>query len=105
MPATVPQSNLPSSSSTDVAATLVQRGNRYGTFIGHATVTQRLKMVIIQELEIRNKQLPNDQQEALDMICHKIGRIINGDNNYSDSWHDIAGYAGLIDKQLNGQSI
>lgn len=29
------------------------------------------------------------------MIAHKIGRILNGDPNYRDSWDDIAGYAKL----------
>jgi hypothetical protein len=38
----------------------------------------------------------------LDMICHKIGRIINGDPDYADSWHDIAGYAQLVANRLNG---
>lgn len=46
--------------------------------------------------------LAPDQQEALDMICHKIGRIINGDPDYADSWHDIAGYAQLVADRLNG---
>ena len=42
----------------------------------------------------------DDQVEALDMICHKIGRIINGDPDYADSWHDIAGYAQLVADRL-----
>lgn len=91
--------------STQVTKTLEERGQRYGSFTGHANVTQRLKNVIHVELLSRSKQLPADQQEALDMICHKIGRIINGDHNYADSWHDIAGYASLIDKRLNGESL
>jgi len=36
-------------------------------------------------------------REALEMIAHKIGRILNGDPNYADSWHDIAGYAKLAE--------
>lgn len=36
------------------------------------------------------------------MIAHKLGRIINGDPNYSDSWHDIAGYAKLVADRLDG---
>lgn len=40
------------------------------------------------------------QQESLDMIVHKIARIINGDHNNKDSWVDIAGYAQLVVKQL-----
>ena len=37
------------------------------------------------------------------MIQHKIARILNGDLRYADSWHDIAGYATLVDKRLNGE--
>ena len=82
--------------------TLRERGERYGTFVGHANVTQRLKSVIWFCLKARGKQLADDQQEALDMICHKVGRIVNGDPDYADSWHDIAGYAQLVADRLNG---
>jgi hypothetical protein len=86
----------------NIQATLDQRGARYGKFTGHASVTQQLKEIIRDELEIRNKVLANDQQEALDMICHKIGRIVNGDPDYDDSWVDIAGYAKLVSNRLQG---
>jgi hypothetical protein len=82
--------------------TLAARGNRYGKFTGHAEVTQTLKMIVATALTKRNKTLAPDQQEALDMICHKIGRIINGDENYDDSWIDIAGYAQLVADRLRG---
>ena len=36
------------------------------------------------------------QREGLEMIAHKISRILNGDPNYDDSWVDIAGYAQLV---------
>ena len=36
------------------------------------------------------------------MIAHKIGRILNGDPNYADSWVDIAGYAQLVANELEG---
>jgi len=36
------------------------------------------------------------------MIAHKIGRIINGDPDYDDSWVDIAGYAKLVSDRLQG---
>jgi len=84
-------------------STLNERGNRYGNFVGHAQITQELKTIISWHLKNREKILQPDQQEALDMICHKIGRIINGDPDYADSWHDIAGYASLVDKRLNGE--
>lgn len=88
-----------------VDSTLEERGKRYGTFIGHAQVTQDLKKTIAMHLKTRGKILAEDQQEALDMICHKIGRIVNGDSDYADSWLDIAGYASLVDRRLNGELV
>ena len=88
---------------TDIAATLEERGKRYGVFAEHAEATQQLKRVI--SIYVRRRPvgfLAADQQEALDMICHKIGRIINGDPDYADSWHDIAGFAQLVADRLNG---
>lgn len=85
---------------SNIADTLNERGTRYGEFVSHAEVTQSLKRVVFSALHDRAKSLAADQQEALDMICHKIGRIINGDADYADSWHDIAGYAKLVDDRL-----
>lgn len=83
--------------------TLQERGNRYGKFSGHAGITQHLKSVMHRHQGWM--RLDMSQMEALDMIAHKIGRILNGDPNYADSWHDIAGYATLVDNQLNGKEI
>lgn len=86
---------------SDIAATLAERGKRYGSFTDHAEITQFLKRAL------QNHQgwsrLSGDQKEALDMIAHKIGRILSGDPNYADSWHDIAGYAKLVDDRLQTQ--
>jgi len=41
------------------------------------------------------------QKEAVEMILHKIGRIVCGDPDYIDSWHDIAGYAKLVEDILD----
>ncbi len=90
---------------SDITETLDERGKRYGTFEGHAEACQVLKYDIRVLLNQRGKTLAHDQQEALDMICHKIARIINGDPNYADSWHDIAGYATLVEKRLNGEVL
>lgn len=89
---------------TGVAATLAERGSRYGKFTDHADVTQRLKAVM-QHPAANWAKLADDQKEALEMIAHKIGRILSGDNNYADSWHDIAGYASLVDNRLAGRVL
>ena len=80
--------------------TLVARGGRYGKFNGVAQITQALKAEM--------RATPNwdslsfDKKEALEMIAQKIARILNGDPNYHDSWHDIAGYAELVASALQG---
>jgi len=87
---------------TTLTETLKERGSRYGTFVGHAEVTQKLKRVMADELAKRHKVVTDDQWEALEMIAHKIGRIINGDPDYADSWIDVAGYAKLVADRLEG---
>lgn len=78
--------------------TLNERGTRYGAFVDNAEITQRLKHVMRQHSGWGDLRL--SQAEALEMIVHKIGRILNGDPNYIDSWHDIGGYAGLVERSL-----
>lgn len=79
------------------------RGKQYGTFVTHAFITQKLKSLMIEHANSHNVTLEVDQQEALEMIAHKIGRIVNGNPNYVDSWADIAGYAQLVVDRLNGR--
>ena len=88
-----------------ITSTLAERGEKYGLFIGHAEVTRALKNVIHFYCVERKGSFQNidpDMAEALDMIAHKMGRIINGDHTYADSWIDIAGYAKLVADRLQG---
>ena len=89
----------------NIDTVLAERGSRYGKFEDHARITQELKRVSYDFFIGKNKQLADDQQEALDMIFHKIGRILNGDPDYADSWVDIAGYAKLVADRLEGKSV
>lgn len=82
--------------------TLADRGAKYGKFDRHAVVTQHLKRIMYTYKDRR--ELADDQVEALDMIAHKIGCILNGDPNYADSWIDIAGYAKLVADRLDGSA-
>lgn len=88
----------------DINEMLAERGKRYGKFLSHAEITQELKSTIRSFVLEMDRRLEYDQQEALDMICHKIGRILNGDPNYIDSWDDIAGYAKLVADRLRDNS-
>ena len=95
--------NLKGDKMEQVNDILEQRGSRYGDFKTHADITQTLKAVKNLYVKSLNKGLNPSQHESLDMIFHKIGRIINGDPNYVDSWVDIAGYAQLVVNQLEGK--
>jgi hypothetical protein len=83
-----------------IDATLAERGSRYGAFTGHARITQAIKRAMVDSPKWGS--LADDQREALEMVAHKIGRILNGDPNYIDSWHDIIGYTKLVEDRLNG---
>jgi hypothetical protein len=83
---------------TDIAVTLAERGNRYGAFHGHARITQNIKRAMVDSPNWPD--LTDSQREALEMVAHKIGRILNGDPNYHDSWHDIIGYTKLVADEL-----
>ena len=77
---------------------LKERGSRYGDFRDHAEITQKIKDVMRAGPSWEKCHI--DQKEALEMIAHKIGRIVNGDPNYKDSWTDIIGYARLVEETL-----
>jgi len=44
--------------------------------------------------------LAPDQKQALTVISDKIARMLNGQPDYRDNWHDIVGYAKLVDDRL-----
>ena len=90
-------------SDNNLDSTLKERGSRYGKFSGHANITQTLKHVMRDTAGWQ--RLNNSQRESLEMVAHKIGRILNGDPNYDDSWIDIAGYSQLIVKQLHDKEL
>lgn len=87
-----------------VSDTLNERGARYGDFTDHAQIAQGLQDEMRKApgwngLDVVKKQ-------ALSVIADKIARILNGDPNYTDNWHDIQGYAKLAeDRCLTPQQI
>lgn len=93
---------IPTPVSKPIEDTLKERGQRYGNFDGHANITQNIKNAM--SLGHNWTRLSADKKEALEMIAHKIGRILNGDPNYKDSWTDIIGYAKLVENTLEGKS-
>lgn len=87
------QSASSSNVESSVSTILATRPNTHGEFTDNAVVMQVLKDTIRAGTGYRNTSLV--QREALDMIAHKIGRIVTGDPNFHDHWDDIIGYAKL----------
>jgi hypothetical protein len=85
-----------------VESVLQDRGKTHGAFKDHARIVGRLKDIVSEECRdrcLRGQQpLTPEHREALDMIMHKVGRIIAGQAEFADHWVDIAGYAKLCAK-------
>jgi len=87
---------------TEVEDILKERAKTHGPYSSHSGISQQLKR------DCHNAGgwpvLSDCQRESIDMICHKMARILNGNPNEVDHWLDIEGYAKLsrteIEKQL-----
>lgn len=81
-----------------------ERSKTHGRFSDHARITQKFKEIYFDEFQKRNARsqppLTAQQIEALEMIAHKIGRIIAGNSDTQDHWDDIAGYAHIANKHF-----
>jgi hypothetical protein len=90
--------------SVSVDKTLDARAEMYGKFKDGAALMQSIKRTLADHAAKHGKTFADDQWEALEMIVHKIGRIVNGDPDVTDHWVDIAGYATLIAERLEGNA-
>ena len=81
--------------------TLDEREANYGRFTEQARIAQNIKSAMRDSPNWH--RLPDHMKEALEMNAHKTARILNGDPQYADSWHDIIGYTRLIEIELGGK--
>ena len=83
---------------TDVNETLAERGGSYGEYADGTKIAM--------DLYERCQGSPSwpdmnaGQRYAMFMFCAKMARLLNGDPNHKDSWHDIAGYATLVHDRI-----
>jgi hypothetical protein len=82
---------------------LNEREEQYGNFLNRSKISQDFKTLIHNGESYR--LLKADQKEALEMIATKMGRIVNGDPDYIDSWLDIQGYAQLVIDRVRKDKI
>ena len=83
--------------------TLAERHKTHGSFIDNANYSQRLKSVMHDSTNWYD--LAPIQQEALEYHACKIARILSTSGRNIDDWHDIAGYAMLVEKWLRGEVL
>lgn len=94
-----------------IQATLAERGELYGDFTNHAQIAQDLQDIMRSsetnygfiaggEYYHGWELLSPVQKQALTVIADKIARILSGDPSYAVNWHDIQGYAKLVEDRL-----
>jgi len=79
---------------------LEERQKTHGDFSDVALIDQSMKAVMRDAPRWAN--MSSEQQLALEMIAHKMSRILCGDPKTDDHWTDIAGYAELGRRQCAG---
>lgn len=70
---------------------LKEREKTHGEFREVARTSQHLKLSLLGV-----SYLSDIESEALEMILHKIARIIHGNPEEKDHWIDIQGYCQLV---------
>ena len=83
---------------TSIDTTLAERGARYGSFMDNARIAQSIK----EALHAGGNWcvMAPDQRECLEMLAAKMSRIVTGDPQYLDNWHDVVGYATLVEQRM-----
>lgn len=89
-------------STPNIDDTLAERGARYGEFKDHAVIAQGIQDAM--RAAPGWQKLEPDQKQALTVISDKIARMLNGDPTYLDNWHDIIGYAKLVETRMAGDA-
>jgi Domain of unknown function (DUF6378) len=80
-----------------VNETLKTRQTTHGDFRENAQIMQATKD--LWRMHPGWEKLDPVKREALDMIALKVGRILSGNPEVRDHWHDIAGYAVLAEER------
>lgn len=88
----------PPSAPAELKRTMAERNSRYGDFKTQAKFGEAIRFVF--EISPNWQKLSPSMRLSLLWISDKVSRILCGDFNYRDSWHDVAGYASLIEREL-----
>jgi len=75
---------------TDLQATMAARRSTHGDFTDVASVDDQTLRV--WEKSKNWSSLSHSHRAALRLISHKVARILSGDADEPEHWHDGAGY-------------
>lgn len=78
---------------------LTERSKTHGEYATHCKMAQDMKVVVRNSPN--SAKLTPAMMDGLDMIIHKVARVLNGNPFHKDHWDDIAGYATLVSKELS----
>lgn len=88
---------------SNVEETIKDRHEKYGSFREFSEKLYKLKDTAYRcgdKGVTTYNHLGVVHLEGLNMIFIKIARILTGDPDLIDNWHDIAGYARLVEIEL-----
>jgi len=83
-----------------IEKTIEGRDETHGDFVRQAESAQRM-LHVIDKCE-GWYQMPMFMQYAVMMILMKVSRLVHGDCRETDHWHDIQGYARLVEREFDG---
>ena len=79
---------------------IATRQGTHGVMRDSSVFVQEVKVLMRHQLNW--PKMEAYQREALDMILHKIARILYGDPNFREHWDDVAGYAERAARTIDG---
>lgn len=78
----------------NVPTLISQRASTHGPFDRSSATVQETKD--LWRAAPNWERMHSWQRECLDMVAHKVGRILHGDPDYNDHWVDIQGYVARV---------
>lgn len=89
----------------NVEDTLKQRGSVYGSYKGVLQTRSSVMINLGKHYErIHGKPMPKDLEIGLGDIVLKLVRAV-GNVEYKDSWHDLQGYAKLMEETYGKDNV
>lgn len=73
---------------------LKERKGQHGNFLDHSKIAQSLKRTV--KSGVSYNQLTDIELEGLEMMLHKIARIVSGNPHLREHWIDCSGYSTLV---------